>query len=220
MIRFILISTTLLLNFIPACFSHDGGISIPHTIINIKGEKNLKIPFEINLNKVNVNEVELKVMDLAQVESGHIKFSDVNKNSSMSKINWVSIERGSISADLNGSNLVKGYVVIPSDAKGLNLAAIIISTSGSSSLEPESSYAYILKIKATNEYKPWVKNVTEFEGISFREVEGTLNEALLEGDYNVRIRSRFNGNGQSIVRHVIALKHNNNLKYEAELAQN
>lgn len=159
-----------------SAFSHGGEFAISPLVLNIEGEKNTKIPFEFTIKAKKTGDVNIKIFDLNQIETGHMGFVEGSDENKESKSNWVSLDESSYSIKKGDFRVVTGNVVIPRKAKGQHLAAVMVeevqSKEVKNGIAVNVRYAVVLKIDTLKGKKLRTRTKTKFENLSVRKVEG------------------------------------------------
>ncbi len=196
MLRIILLILTCLF----VINTHAGEFAVAPLVINIEGDKNTRIPFEFTIKAKKTGKVTLKIYDLNQVETGHMGFVEGDKEIKSSKSNWIKIKDTQYSIKGGEFRLAKGYVKIPSKAKGQHLAAIMVEEdqkeADKKGITVNVRYAVVLKINAQKSKKR-IRSRTKFENLSFHKVkegwefEGYFqNLSKIEGLLNTQLQLR------------------------------
>lgn len=292
MLRIFLTSVFVLVSTIAPIITVAGEFAVSPMVINVKGEKNVKVPFEFTIKAKKGGSVKLSVFDLEQLETGHMGFVEGDKEIKESKANWIELKEDRFNIKTDEYVVANGFLRLPHKAKGKHLAAIMVEElkedKDKKGINVNVRYAVVLKIDSqtntkrariktefkqltqqkTEEgwmFEAWFQNLSTIEGVLQNEIQirngkrklvgkvamktlsawqrgedgsvvypgsmvkvfGTLKEPLVEGDYTVRVRNKFNGRNQPVFRDNIEIKtveestteESNNDDTQAEIAQ-
>ena len=182
-------------------FLHAGEFAVAPMVINIEGGKNRNIPFEFTIKAKKTGKVVLNIYDLSQIETGHMGFIAANKSNKNSKASWIKMKNKEFSLKSGEFSLAKGFIKIPSKAKGQHLAAIMVEEvqdkEEKNGITVNVRYAVVLKINAQKNKSKRIRSKTKFDNLSFSKVEGGWefagyfkNLSKTEGKLNTELQLR------------------------------
>jgi len=153
-----------------------GEFAVSPLVLNVDGVKNRPVPFEFTVKAKKAGQVSLKIFDLMQMETGHMGFVEGEEKNKESKQNWVKLETTGFALKDEEYSVVKGYVTVPSRAKGKHLAAIMVEEvkpeSDKKGIDVNVRYAVVIKIDTSDKGKK-VRVKTSFDSLTVVKKDNT-----------------------------------------------